>query len=254
MCPLNNGLGHIARKEGTRMKPCVVVLGAMIAAAALLGACGGGGSKQAESPSLNPADFQIRIDNPLFPVSSLGPKVFEGEEKDPETGETIKTRLESTVLPDTDVLAGVEVVVLEEKDYEDGELVESTLDYFAQHRDGSVYYFGERVDEYEEGKVVGHEGQWLAGEGNNQPGIFMPVKPVLNQTFEQEKAPGVAEDRSKVVAVDQTVTTPAGSFSGCIKTEDFSPLDNVSEFKYYCAGLGLVREEPPGGHLDLISY
>ncbi|MDP2858757.1 MAG: hypothetical protein Q8P50_12370, partial [Bacillota bacterium] len=67
------------------------------------------------------------MDNPFFPLSSLKPKVFEGEEKDPDSGETIKTRLESTVLPDTDVLAGVEVVVLEEKDYEDGELVESTL-------------------------------------------------------------------------------------------------------------------------------
>ena len=56
------------------------------------------------------------------------------------------------------------------------------------------------------------------------------------------------------LALDQTVTTPVGSFSRCIKTEDFSPLDNATGFKFYCPGVGLVREEPPGGHLDLISY
>ncbi|MBI1886218.1 MAG: hypothetical protein HYS09_07920 [Chloroflexi bacterium] len=233
-----------------------VLLGGALAlavAAVAAGACGGRGSKQA-TPTLNPADFQTTVDNPLFPLSSLGPKVFEGEEKDPDTGETLKTRLESTVLPGTDVLAGVEVGVLEEKDYENGELVELTLDYFAQHKDGSVWYFGERVDEYKGGKVVSHEGQWLAGEGDNLPGLFMPAKLVLNQTFDQEKAPGVAEDQSKVVALDRTVTTPAGSFSACVKTEDFSPLDRVTELKFYCPGVGLVREEPPGGHLDLISY
>ena len=82
----------------------------------------------------------------------------------------------------------------------------------------------------------------------------MPAKLVLGQTFEQEKAPGVAEDQSKVVAMDQTVTTPGGSFSRCMKTEDFSPLDNATAFKFYCPDIGLVREEPPGGHLDLINY
>jgi hypothetical protein len=145
------------------------------------------------------------------------------------------------------------VLVLEEKDYENGELVESTLDYFAQHKDGSVWYFGERVDEYEHGQVVGHEGQWLAGEGDNQPGVYMPAEPKVGDEFAQEQAPGVAEDQSKVVATDQTVTVPAGTFSGCLKTEDFSPLDGATEHKYYCPGVGLVREEPPEGFLDLIT-
>ena len=235
------------------MKPCAAILVGLATGALLLGACGGGDGKP-KVPSIDPADFQAKVDNPLFPLASLGPKVFEGEETDPETGEVIETRLESTVLPDTDVLAGVEVTVVEEKDYEDGELIESTLDYYAQHQDGSVYYFGERVDDYEDGQVVGHSGTWLAGEGENRPGIFMPARPEVGQEFEQERAPGVAEDRSKVVALDQAVETPAGSFSGCVKTEDFSPLDNVTEFKYYCASIGLVREEPPDGHLDLISY
>jgi hypothetical protein len=39
-----------------------------------------------------------------------------------------------------------------------------------------------------------------------------------------------------------------------VKAEDFSPLAKETEFKYYCPGVGVVREEFPGGHLDLISY
>jgi hypothetical protein len=218
-------------------------------------ACNSSGSNERADPTISASDFQSTIDNPFFPLSSLTAKVFEGEEPDADTGEMFQTRLESAVLPDTDIVGGVEVTVLQEKDYENGDLVELTLDYFAQHRDGSVYYFGERVDTYEGGTVAGHEGQWLSGEDNNRPGIYMPGQLVLNQTFDQEHAPGIAEDQSRVVALDQAVTTPAGSFSGCVKTEDTSPLDNsLPESKFYCRGIGLVREEVTNGHLDLISY
>jgi len=226
---------------------------ALGAAAILLVACGDGGGGGVPEPALEPADLQARVDNRFFPLTPNGTFVYEGEEVDPETGETIKVRVESTVLSETDVVAGVEVTVVEAKDFEDGELVESTLDYYAQHKDGTVYYFGERVDEYDGGEVVGHGGQWLAGEGDNQPGIFMPAEPQVGDEFEQERAPGVAEDRSKVVAVDETVATPAGTFSGCIKTEDFDPLGDVTELKFYCPDVGLVREEPPDGFIDLIS-
>jgi hypothetical protein len=243
---------------GEAMNRLVLLVCAALIAAGLLSACGGR-DNESGSPSgspVNAADFQAKIDNPLFPLSSLRPKVFEGEEKDPDTGNTVKTRLESTVLPGTDVLAGVNVVVLEEKAYKDGVLIEAALDYFAQHRDGSVYYFGERVDNYENGKVANHDGQWLTGEGESGPGVVMPAKPVAGQVSDQEHAPGVAEDKSKVVALDLAVTTPAASFKGCLKTDDYTLLDSpvVHEFKFFCPGVGLVHEDVPDGHLDLISY
>jgi hypothetical protein len=236
------------------MKPYVVVLGALVVGAALAAACGEENGEEPPVASVDPADFQAEVDNPFFPLGAGGTLVYEGEEVDPETGETIEIRIESTVLLETDIVAGIEVTVVEVKDFEDGELVESTLDYYAQHKDGTVYYLGELVDEYEDGEVVGHGGQWLAGEGDNQPGVFMPAEVEVGVEFEQERAPGLAEDRSKVVAVEQTVTTSAGTFSDCIKTEDYDPLGDVTEFKYYCPEIGLVREEPPDGSVDLISY
>jgi hypothetical protein len=231
----------------------------------LMVACGGGddtkdGATQGSATgaaaasgaaSINPADFSATIDNKFFPLAPGQKRVYEGEEK--SGAETTKTRVEETVLSETEKIAGVEVRTVEVKEFEEGELSEITRDYYAQHKDGAVYYFGERVDEYSNGQVTGHGGQWLAGEGQNQPGVFMPKDPRVGDQFEQERAPGIAEDTSKVVAVDQAVDVPAETVSGCIKTEDYSPIDKVTEFKFYCPDIGLMREEFTGGFLDLVS-
>jgi hypothetical protein len=140
------------------------------------------------------------------------------------------------------------------REYESGDLVEHTFDFYAQRKDGSVWYFGEPVDDYRGGQVSGHGGQWLAGEANARPGLFMPASPKVGQTFQQERAPDVAEDRSQVMKTGLSVTTPAGSFSKCIKTKDVAPLDDVTEYKYYCPGSGLVREDVPQGRVQLVSY
>ena len=193
------------------------------------------------------------MDHPLVPLSAIRVTVFEGHERG-ESGEAIPVRVESRVLDKTERVAGVPARVVQVHEYEHGELVERTRDYYAQSRDGNVWYFGEHVDDYKDGKIVGHGGQWFAGRDGALPGLFMSAQPKVGRTFEQERAPGVAEDRSKVVAVGLDVTTPAGTFSKCIKTEDYAPLDKETEFKYYCAGVGLVREEPPGGRVDLVRY
>jgi hypothetical protein len=203
---------------------------------------------------VDPSEFSPVITNPLFPLSLLGPKVFVGEDTDPDTDETVEERLESRVLPETTVVAGVTVLILEEKAYVDGELVEVALDYFAQHTDGDVYYFGERVDNYEDGVVANHDGEWLAGEDGNQPGVIMAATPQVGTTYDQETAPGVAEDKATVLSLSETVTTPAGTYTNCLKTRDFTPLEpGVEEFKFHCPGVGLVREEFEDGFIELVS-
>jgi hypothetical protein len=225
----------------------------------LLASCGGEEEAGGRAPAAEASGFSAAsaiVDNPLFPLSSVRTTVFEWTERDSETGETIELRVDSRVLDETKRVAGVEVAVVDVNEFENGELVEHTLDYYAQDVEGNVWYFGEHVDDYEDGKIVGHSGQWLAGEGDAKAGLFMPANPKVGDKFEQERAPGVAEDRSKVVAAGVRVKTPAGSFSDCVKTEDFAPLDNVTEFKFYCRGVGVVRELPAagGGRLDLVQY
>jgi hypothetical protein len=197
---------------------------------------------------LDPSRFSAKVDHPLMPLASVRFKLLEGREGSTEL------RVRERVLERTRKVAGVPVAIVDVKEYENGELVEHTLDYFSQRRDGSVFYMGEHVDDYKDGKIVGHGGQWLAGKNGAKPGLFMPAKPRVGQRFEQERAPGVAEDRSRVVALGRNLTTPAGSFEDCIKTRDFAPLDNQTEFKFYCPGPGLAREQARRTKVDVVRY
>jgi hypothetical protein len=231
----------------------IALLAVLLIAAFTSSGCGGDDDNSGEAQSstgqaaIDKSEFTTKVDHPLVPLESVPFTLFKGVDG------KAKTRTTNQLLDRTTVVAGVPVAVLENKEYQDGELVEHTFDYFAQRRDGSVWYFGERVENFENGKV-NHEGQWLAGRGKNKPGIYMPAKPKVGQVFKQERAPGVAEDQSTVLAVGLTRKTGAGKFDDCIKVKDFSPIDKLTEFKYYCAGVGLVHEDEPGAHSDLVQY
>jgi hypothetical protein len=82
----------------------------------------------------------------------------------------------------------------------------------------------------------------------------MPASPKPGDVFEQERAPGVAEDRSKVVAAVSKATVAAGTFEDCIEVEDFDPIGKTKQRKIYCRGVGLVKEIfAGGGSIELIE-
>jgi hypothetical protein len=202
--------------------------------------------------------FSLTIDNSYFPLPVGQQWVYQGKDK----GQTVG--LQITVLDATETLysgrRSVTTRVVEELEWEDananalvdaGEtLVEVSNNYFAQTQDGTVCYFGEAVDIYEGGVVVSHEGAWRADERGNAPGIFMPADPQPGMTYQQELAPGVAEDRATIVRSGRTVTVPAGTFVDTIEVRDFNPLDGSRSTKVYARDVGLIRDVP----LDLVSY
>jgi hypothetical protein len=133
--------------------------------------------------------------------------------------------------------------VIVENEKADGELAEISRNYFATclpARD--VYYFGEDVDIYEDGKVVSHDGAWLAGRFGAGPGIIMPDSGfLLGQRYYQERARGVALDRAEHVATDLDIDLQAGNFENCIKTVETTPLEpGEQSIKVYCPEVGLV--------------
>ena len=138
----------------------------------------------------------------------------------------------------------VKTRVVEEREWEDDELVEVSRNYFAIcDQTGDVFYFGEAVDDYEDGEIVGHDGAWLAGIGGAQPGILMPGRYLLGARYYQEIAPGVALDRGENTAMGLTITTPAGTFHDCVEVIETSPLEPGHEsLKRYCPGIGLVQD------------
>ena len=81
-----------------------------------------------------------------------------------------------------------------------GQLIEKTVDYFAQDKAGNVYYFGEDVNEYENGHLASDEGQWRLGRDTNTPGVLMPAHPKVGDTFYAENIPGIAVEKDRIVA------------------------------------------------------
>ncbi|MCI0487162.1 MAG: hypothetical protein L0229_11245 [Blastocatellia bacterium] len=180
--------------------------------------------------------------NPYFILEPGYQSVFEGG----------KERLTITVLDETKTVDGVETRAVEERETKDGKLVEVSRNYFAiSKRTNSVFYFGEEVDIYKEGKVASHDGAWLAGTKGAKYGLMMPGEVLLRARYYQEIAPGVAMDRAEIVSLSETVKTPAGEFRNCLKVEETTPLEpGKKEYKYYARGIGLLQD----GSLKLVKY
>ena len=158
--------------------------------------------------------------------------------------ESDDARLEVTVLDETKMVDGVLTRVIEEREWEDGELSEISRNYFAMcGATKDVFYFGEDVDFYKGGQVTGHGGAWLAGNGNTA-GMIMSGAPKVEMRYFQEIAPGVAMDRAEIVSLAETCETPAGTFTNCLKVKEGTSLNILDrEFKFYAPDIGLIQDE-----------
>jgi hypothetical protein len=149
-----------------------------------------------------------------------------------------------TVLNETRVIDSVTTRVVEDRESHAGSLTELTRDYYAiDSVTNDVYYFGEDVDVYKNGKVVSHEGSWMSGVKNAKFGLMMPAKPTVGQRFYQEQAPGVGMDRAEIKSRIASLVTPAGKFTNVIYVVENSPLEIGSSKKWYAAGVGPVKDD-----------
>ena len=149
-----------------------------------------------------------------------------------------------TVLNDTVMVGKTETRVVEEREYENGELKEVSRNFFAICRKtGNVFYFGEDVDVYSKGKIVRHSGAWRADAKDSQAGLIMPGTILLGARHYQEIAP-TAMDRAEILSTDATLKTPAGTFKNCLRVEETSGLDPGEIcYKTYAPGIGLIQDE-----------
>ena len=143
---------------------------------------------------------------------------------------------------------GVKCVVVRDAVKLDGVVLEDTFDWYAQDKQGAVWYFGEDTKEFKSGGRVVTEGSWEAGV-NGQPGIIMPAHPKPGQPYKQEYSPNNAEDMGQVVAVGETVTVPAGTYQDCVKTKEWSMLESGHGYKWFAKGVGFVRSEASSGEV-----
>jgi hypothetical protein len=192
------------------------------------------------------------ITNPYLPLSSLKHDVLEGME------DGKKTHIDRTPKPDvhkTFKLGGqeIEAFAVEDRETENGKRSEIAIDYFVQDDNGTVYYLGEDVDEYENGKIISHDGAWLLGRDTPAPGVIFPGEPKSGMTWRAEDVSADISEVDEIVSMSETVKVPAGTFKDCIKVKESNP-DGTTEYKYYANGIGVVREVPHDGDEGLISH
>jgi hypothetical protein len=205
-------------------------------------------AQKAYAPRIEPADFTTRIDNKYFPLKPGTTFVYKG--KFHGTAE----RDVMAVTHDTKRVMGVECLIASDRVTEGGELVEQTYDWYAQGKKGNVWYFGEHVTEYKNGKVTGHEGSWESGVDGARPGIAMQADPRVGQIYRQEYSKGVAEDKARVISLNGSVKVPYGKYDHVLVTEEFTPLEpGVVERQYYVAGVGDIVETTVKGQPERIE-
>jgi hypothetical protein len=188
--------------------------------------------------NINPAEFVKGVDNPYFPLIPGTKYVYEGKTEDG------LERVEVEILPETREVMGITATVLHDVVYLDGELIEDTYDWFAQDKEGKVWYLGEEVSNYEEGQLKDKAGSWEAGVAGALPGIIMLANPAahLGETYRQEYYQGEAEDMADLLSVSESVSVPYGSFDNVVKTRDYTPLEpDLQEHKYYARDIGPVK-------------
>ena len=198
-------------------------------------------------PHIDPGQFQEAVDNPYFPAAPgtilrYTTKIGNAVEED-----------EVTVTNDTKVIMGVTCIAIHDVTRVNGKIKEDAVDWFAQDKDGNVWYFGESTREWH-GKQVSTEGSWIAGVGQSQPGIAMPAKIESGAPYWQEYSPGHAEDMAQIAAVDDSITVSAGSFAKCVRTKEWSLLESGSEKKWYAPGVGYIKSVSSDGEVtELVS-
>ena len=223
---------------------------------------GTGSGSQADLPQgsepvkLDPADFTTRIDNPYWPMAPGDKWVYRETDTEGTNQKVVVEVTEKTKM----IANGIEARVIRDTVTESGVPVEITDDWYAQDRAGNVWYLGEYVTNYKNGKVVDHSGSFEAGVDGAQAGIAMPANPEPGMSYRQEYYEGEAEDEGAVVTVgEEQVQVPFGFFDkGVLMTRDLVPLEpKILEFKFYARGVGPVLAVSVSGGSDreeLVRY
>jgi hypothetical protein len=206
----------------------------------------------AYAPAIDPHDFVSRIDNRYFPLVPGTQFHYRGvKDGTVQTDDMVVTNQVKRVL-------GVKCTVVRDTVSQKGRLLERTFDWYAQDRQGNVWYMGEDSLELENGRFVRASDSWQAGIHKAKPGVIMRAHPRDGQVYRQEYYPqGGALDQAHVVQTARpALRVPAGTFKRVLVTDEWSPVEPQIERKYYAAGVGEIKEQVTAGgheHFELVS-
>jgi hypothetical protein len=189
-------------------------------------------------------DDPTHINNRWMPLKPGTQRVYEGSAILDGEKQRSTRRVVSTVTDLGKVIAGVQTLVIWERDYTAGELGESEIAFFAQDNAGNVWLLGEYPEEYENRKFV-EAPVWIAGQKDARAGIAMLADPRLGRTdYSQGFAPPPADftDRARIYEMGQQTCTPVDCYKNVLVSEEFNPDEpGAYQLKYYASEVGNVR-------------
>jgi hypothetical protein len=189
-------------------------------------------------------DDPTHINNRWMPLKPGTQRVYEGSAILDGEKQRSTRRVVSTVTNLGKVIAGVQTLVIWERDYTAGELGESEIAFFAQDNAGNVWLLGEYPEEYENRKFV-EAPVWIAGQKDARAGIAMLADPRLGRTdYSQGFAPPPADftDRARIYEMGQQTCTPVDCYKNVLVSEEFNPDEpGAYQLKYYASEVGNVR-------------
>jgi hypothetical protein len=196
-------------------------------------------TKSASPPILTlppPSDFVDRVDHPFFPLVPGTTFTYTGQQEGSPRKVTV------FVTHKTKRILGISATVVLDQVVVDGQPEEKTWDWYAQDKNGNVWYLGEDSFDFVNGKWERSDGSWETGVDGAKAGLIMEAQPQVGDVYRQEYYAGHAEDMAEVIGTDESVVVPYGSFQHALETSEWTPLEKrVVEHKYYVRDVGNVR-------------
>ena len=187
-------------------------------------------------PTFDPANFGTSIDNPYLTLTPGTTYTYANKTAD--ATEIVHVE----VTHRTENIAGVPSVVVHDYLTNGQTVVEDTIDWYAQDKQGNVWYMGEATKEFSPGNAPNTGGSWQAGVNGAEAGIAMPADSKVGEVYRQEYYKGEAEDTASTVGFSGVANVPYGSYKNLLEIKEWTPLEpSVEEHKYYARGVGLVR-------------
>jgi len=188
-----------------------------------------------EHITLDPADFSADVTHPLWPMKPRTRWTY----REIETDGTLTDGVVVATTKTEKLANGITGRVVRDTARQGGQIIEDTIDWYAQDSAGNVWYLGEQTAEFEHGKIVSRHGSFEGGVKGAQPGILLPAKPEVGQRYRQEYLKGEAEDNGEVLATDELVQVRTGRYRHALLTKDTSTIEpTVVEYKLYAPGVG----------------
>jgi len=192
----------------------------------------------AAATALDPANFVAVVDNPYFPLPVGRTLVYEGIKGGQTQIDTV------TVTNQTKIILGIAATVVSDVATHDGTVLERTSDWYAQDKQGNVWYLGEDTVAFLPNGRADTTGSWEAGVRGAIPGIVMEANPQIPDAYRQEYLAGQAEDTAWVVQVGGTITVPYGKLRNTLVTLEATRLEpGAYDQKVYAQGIGIVSEQ-----------